>query len=178
MSATETAGPDREQVLTALRRRIVAFAASRLPRDVAEDLAQEVLVLLTRKYPHLSAPEDLVPLSLRIVRFKMSSHWRKNRRRGEVQVESLEELHPEDTRPDPERVTQHRLSVERMRTAFAKLEGRCRELFQLKLAGLSFPDIQKQMGAASINTVYTWDSRCRKRLLDLMGGTWEAGEVR
>ena len=29
------------------------------------------------------------------------------------------------------------------------------------------------MGAQSINTVYTWDFRCRKHLLELMGGDWE-----
>jgi RNA polymerase sigma-70 factor (ECF subfamily) len=28
----------------------------------------------------------------------------------------------------------------------------------------------------SINTVYTWDFRCRKNLLELMGGNWEAGK--
>ena len=56
------------------------------------------------------------------------------------------------------------------------MEGRCRELLKLKLSGLSFPEIQKRMSAASINTIYTWDSRCRTRLLELMGGSWEAGE--
>jgi RNA polymerase sigma-70 factor (ECF subfamily) len=30
------------------------------------------------------------------------------------------------------------------------------------------------MGAGSINTVYTWDFRCRQHLLELMGGSWEA----
>ena len=167
---------DREQVLANLRRRIVGFAASRLGRDTAEDLAQEVLVLLTQKYPHVHAPEDLLPLSLRIARYKMSSHWRRNKRRGEVQVESLEDLQPVDPRPDPEEVAGRRHTVEKLQAAFAQLEGRCRELFQLKLSGLAFPEIQIRMSAASINTIYTWDSRCRKRLLDLMGGSWTAGE--
>jgi RNA polymerase sigma-70 factor (ECF subfamily) len=26
---------------------------------------------------------------------------------------------------------------------------------------------------SAINTVYTWDHRCRKNLLELMGGDWE-----
>ena len=43
----------REEVLARLRERIVTFAASHLSRDVAEDLAQEVLILLYEKYPHL-----------------------------------------------------------------------------------------------------------------------------
>lgn len=29
------------------------------------------------------------------------------------------------------------------------------------------------MNQTSINTIYTWDLRCRKQLLDLMGGSWE-----
>ena len=29
------------------------------------------------------------------------------------------------------------------------------------------------MGVPAINTVYTWDHRCRKNLLELMGGDWE-----
>ena len=50
-----------------------------------------------------------------------------------------------------------------------------REIFRLKLLGRSFSEIQKEMGAASINTVYTWDARCRKHLED-MGGHWERRE--
>jgi RNA polymerase sigma-70 factor (ECF subfamily) len=30
------------------------------------------------------------------------------------------------------------------------------------------------MGAATINTVYTWDFRCRQELLERLGGSWEA----
>ena len=67
----------REEVLTKLRERIVAFAASHIARDAAEDLAQEVLMLLHEKYAHLESPEDLLPLSLRIMRFKMMSLRRK-----------------------------------------------------------------------------------------------------
>jgi RNA polymerase sigma-70 factor (ECF subfamily) len=44
---------------------------------------------------------------------------------------------------------------------------------RLKLQGKAFPEIQKIMGAAAINTIYTWDHRCRKNLLEAMGGSWE-----
>jgi RNA polymerase sigma-70 factor (ECF subfamily) len=50
---------------------------------------------------------------------------------------------------------------------------RCRELFRLKLEGRSFPEIREKMGTKSINTIYTWDFRCRKELLERMGGSWE-----
>lgn len=51
----------REQLLTGLRERIVAYAASRVGRDFAEDLAQEVLLVLEAKYGYLESVEDLVP---------------------------------------------------------------------------------------------------------------------
>src|SRR6185369_11978527 len=74
---------ERDEILAKLRERIVLFAASHISRDVAEDLAQEVLMLLHEKYAHLERPEDLLPLSLQIVRFKIMSLRRKAVRRGE-----------------------------------------------------------------------------------------------
>jgi len=47
-------------------------------------------------------------------------------------------------------------------------------MFRLKLEGHSFPEIMTILGERSINTIYTWDLRCRKQLLALMGGRWEA----
>ena len=63
--------------------------------------------------------------------------------------------------------------LERLAHALSRLDKRSRELMRLKLQGKSFPEIQKIMGVASINTVYTWDFRCRQRLLELMGGDGE-----
>ena len=73
----------RDEILARLRERIVAFAASRLQRDVAEDVAQEVMLLLHTKYSEVTGLEDLVPLSLQIARFKIASFRRKAHRRGE-----------------------------------------------------------------------------------------------
>jgi RNA polymerase sigma-70 factor (ECF subfamily) len=53
---------------------------------------------------------------------------------------------------------------------------RCRKLFALKLEGKSYTEIQAILGVGSINTVYTWDFRCRKHLMELMGGSWEASK--
>ncbi len=61
--------------------------------------------------------------------------------------------------------------------ALKLLEPRCREMFRLKLEDRSFAEIQAVFGARSINTIYTWDARCRQRLLELMGGRWEAGRL-
>jgi RNA polymerase sigma-70 factor (ECF subfamily) len=164
---------DRNRTLALLRERIVAFAASRLQRDAAEDLAQEVLVVLEQKYQQVEALEELVPLALRILRFKMLGHHRKSARRGEYRQVSVEDLPLADPEPDPETLAERRQARERLREAMLKLEGRCREIFRLKLEGKTFPEIQGILGASSLNTVYTWDFRCRRQLLKLMGGRWE-----
>ena len=57
---------DRAAILSRLRERMVAFAASRSAGAHAEDLAQEVLVLIHEKYAHLDRLEDLLPLAFQI----------------------------------------------------------------------------------------------------------------
>ena len=65
-----------------------------------------------------------------------------------------------------ERVTQ-------LIAALQQLGERCQKIFRLKLEGHTFPEIMNIFGERSINTIYTWDLRCRKQLLALMGGKWE-----
>lgn len=164
---------EREEVLTKLRERIVVFAASHVSRDVAEDLAQEVLMLLHEKYAHLERPEDLLPLSLQIVRFKIMGLRRKAVRRGEYNQVSITDIQLPDLDANPADYVERKEMLERLTRAIGQLGERCRELIRLKLQGKSFLEIQKIMGASAINTVYTWDHRCRKNLLELMGGDWE-----
>ncbi len=163
----------REEVLAQLRERIVRFAASHIARETAEDLAQEVMMLLHEKYAHLERPEDLVPLSLQIARFKMMSWRRKAVRHGEYSQVSIEDLPLPDLGASPSDALERKEMLERLETALAQLGERCRELFRLKLEGKTFPEIQKILGVGAINTLYTWDHRCRKHLLDLMGGSWD-----
>lgn len=167
---------EREEILLSLRERIVAFAASRISRDIAEDLAQEVLIVLHEKYGHVSRIEDLLPLSLQIVRFKLVALRRKAQRRGEYTQVSTADIQVPDLESNPAEYVERKQMLEKLQAALRKLGERCRELFRLKLEGKSFGEIQKRMGAASINTIYTWDFRCRKHLLELMGGRWEVGE--
>jgi RNA polymerase sigma-70 factor (ECF subfamily) len=163
----------REEVLAKLRERIVAFAASHLSRDVAEDLAQEVLILLHEKYAHLEKAEDLLPLSLQIVRFKIMSLRRKSVRRGEYTQVSITDIPLPDLDANPADQAERKQMMEHLSRAMGQLGERCRNLMRLKLQGKSFPEIQKIMGVAAINTIYTWDHRCRKNLMELMGGDWE-----
>ena len=43
----------RDQILASLRERILAFATLRVSKEHAEDLTQDVLVVLHEKYPHV-----------------------------------------------------------------------------------------------------------------------------
>jgi RNA polymerase sigma-70 factor (ECF subfamily) len=154
----------------------VAFAASRIQRDAAEDLAQEVLIVLQEKYPHVSRVEELVPLSLEIARFKILALRRKVVRRAENTAVSIDDVSVPDHRDDPEGAYRKAERIDRLKAALAGMGDRCRELMRLKLEGHSFPEIQAILGVRSINTVYTWDARCRRELLERLGGAWEKAE--
>jgi RNA polymerase sigma-70 factor, ECF subfamily len=164
---------NRDQILGGLRERILAFATLRLSRERAEDLTQDVLSLLHEKYAHVTELTELVPLAFQILRFKMLDAHRKALRRGEYNQESVEDLSLADPGDDPAAQLEQKQRVDRLMAALAKLGERCRELFKWKLEGKSFPEIQRLMGQNSVNTIYTWDSRCRKQLMALMGDSWE-----
>ena len=164
---------DREAILSKIRERMVAFATSRVSGEGAEDLAQEVLVVLHEKYPRVTELTELLPLSFQILRFKMLEAHRKSLRRGEYNQVPLDDPPLADPGPDPETDTSRKRMLERLSAAMNQLGQRCRELFKLKLQGKTFPEIQSLMGQRSINTIYTWDYRCRKQLLDSLGGAWE-----
>ena len=164
---------DRDSVLTSLRERIVAFATSRISREQAEDMTQEVLSLLHEKYAHVTDLTELVPLAFQVLRYKMLDAHRKALRRGEYNQESVDALSLAANDASPEAQLDQKQRVERLMAALAQLGERCRELFRWKLEGKSFPEIQTLMGQTSINTIYTWDLRCRKQLMALMGSSWE-----
>ena len=164
---------NREKTLTSLRERILAFATLRISRAQAEDLTQEVLVVLHEKYPNVGDLTELVPLAFQVLRFKMLDAHRKSLRRGEYNQESVDDLPLADPGDGPATQLDQKQRVDRLLAAMAQLGDRCRELFKWKLEGNSFPEIQKLMNQTSINTIYTWDLRCRKQLLSLLGGSWE-----
>lgn len=164
---------DRDQILVCLRERILAFATLRVSKDRAEDLVQDVLLVLHDKYAPVTELTELVPLAFQILRFKMLDAHRKSFRRGEYNQESVDELPLADPGDDPAQQLERKQTVERLVQAMDQLGARCRELFTWELEGKSFPEIQKLMGQNSVNSIYTWDLRCRKQLLSLMGGSWE-----
>jgi RNA polymerase sigma-70 factor (ECF subfamily) len=164
---------EREEILSGLRERIVAFAASRWSREVAEDLAQEVFIVLHEKYGQVRELSELLPLSFQILRFKMLDFHRKSLRRGEYNQVAIEDLPLRDPKGNPGAELEHKQRVEQVISAMTRLSPRCRQLFRWKLEGKSFAEIQALLKQRSINTIYTWDFRCRKHLLELMGESQE-----
>jgi RNA polymerase sigma-70 factor (ECF subfamily) len=160
---------ERDQILERLRERIFRFAASRLSKDAAEDLAQEVLLVLHEKYASLERVEDLLPVSLEIARFKIIALRRKVVRRGEHTQVSVDDLPLAGAEEDPFDHAARREQLDRLESALKELGERCRSLMRLKLEGHTFPEIQKKLGVATLNTLYTWDFRCRKQLMDKLG---------
>ena len=162
-----------EEILRKLRERIVGFAASRIERDAAEDVAQEVLMVLHEKYRHVERLEELLPLSFQIVRFKLLALRRKAARHGERGQVSVDDLQLPEPGLDPAEEAERREMRDRLIEAMGRLGERCRRLLAMKLEGKTFSEIQAAMGARTLNTVYTWDFRCRRQLMEWMGGDWE-----
>ena len=164
---------DQDAILSKIRERMVAFATSRLSGEGAEDLAQEVLTVLHEKYAHITDLADLLPLSFQVLRFKMLDLHRKTFRRGEYNQAPIEDCPLPDQGDNPETLLARKQRVDLLTKSLKQLGQRCQDMFRWKLQGKTFPEIQRLMGQRSINTIYTWDARCRKQLLGIMGGSWE-----
>jgi RNA polymerase sigma-70 factor, ECF subfamily len=117
--------------------------------------------------------EELLPLSLQIVRLKMSALRRKTARRGEYTSVSVDDTPLPDGAADPAQLFERNQLHARLIKAIGEMEDRCREMFRMKLEGKTFEEIREALGVHSINTIYTWDSRCRKKLIEKLGGTWD-----
>jgi len=158
---------DRSDILALLRERIVRYAASHLQgsADLAQDVAQEVLLVLHEKYGELNRAEDLLPVSLEIARLKIWSARRKSSWRGEDRAANVDDLPLRSGEDDPYEQAARRETLSRLESALVQLGERCRELYRLKLEGHSFAEIQVRLKVSSLNTLYTWDFRCRKQLL-------------
>jgi DNA-directed RNA polymerase specialized sigma24 family protein len=108
---------DRDHILNALRERILAFATLRVSRTQAEDLTQEVLVVLHEKYPRVTELTELVPLAFQVLRFKMLDAHRKSLRRGEYYQESVDDLPLADPGDDPATQLDQKQRVDRLLAA-------------------------------------------------------------
>ncbi len=169
---------EQNPILPRLRERIVRFAASKVSREAAEDVAQETMLVLLEKYSSVERPEELVPLAIEIARLKIWGARRKATRRGENTQVNIDAVPLANGEADPFELAARRERLDQLETALKGLGERCRELFRLKLQGMKFPEIREVLKVDSLNTLYTWDFRCRKQLLEAMGGSWEKAAAR
>ena len=160
----EAVPSSRAAILARLRERIVAFAASRYAGAHAEDLAQEVLMLLHEKYGHLDRIEDLLPLAFQILRFKLAAHRRKAARRGEYDAVDVDVFPPISDAPDPATVLERKELLAKLMGGIARMGERCRELFRLKLQGRWW----------RINADDEFDQLLAGLQRGALGGSWQA----
>jgi len=169
----------REEVLARVRARILGLARARLssPAD-AEDLAQETMLVLTTKYAHVAAPEELIALGVQTLVYKRAAFWRKLKRRREKGETALaaddsgaDPLDGPSGAPDPEAEARSKQRLSMLVEAVSRLEGRCREIFRRKLEGASYVEIAADLGRP-VNTIYSWDYRCHERLKTALAENW------
>lgn len=158
----------REDAISRLRERIVGFAASRMGREAAEDLAQETLLVLERRYRNVEREDEMVAVAFQILRFQMAGWRRKAVRHGEPWAVTVEDLPLADPKASPETLAVRQEFKERLLAALAELGDRCRMILRMKLQDKSFEEIRRHFQVESINTIYTWDLRCRQQLKTLL----------
>ena len=122
-------------------------------------------MVLEEKYRHVTTVEELLPLAFEIMRFKLMGWRNRDTRRGETTQLDVTEIPLADPSPGQDILIDRQRRLDLLTTALAGMGERCRNIFRWRLEGKGFPEIQKLLGADSINTVYTWDARCRKELL-------------
>jgi RNA polymerase sigma factor (sigma-70 family) len=159
---------EEDQTLVSVRKRVLGYARKRLAPEDAEDLVQDALVLLVTKYAHVSDPTERVKVAAQIVANMTSSRWRRSGRRGERTAVDAADVPLEDGRPGPEELLAKRQLVDRLRSAVDRLRGRHREVLRLRLEDRTSQEIAEILGA-NLNTVYSWEHRCLKKLRELMG---------
>jgi RNA polymerase sigma-70 factor (ECF subfamily) len=155
----------REETLSAIRDRILRAWTYKVSKDVAEDVAQETLLLLETKYRHVMNDPDLVKLS-----FTISTHVYQTIRR---KMKVGRELPPTEgwNPPDPGHSQEYQTLLSSIRSRISQLTGRCPELLGLYLSGYTPEEIRDRMGAMRTGTVYVWTHRCVESLREKLGVT-------
>lgn len=171
LTSMSSAPSPQPEPLAIVRERIVRYAASRIGSANAEDLAQEAVIVLMRKYSEVRRIEELLAIGMKTMKFMMLGHRRKMRSSGLDGAAQVEELQLPSLQPDASEILERREMADRFAAAVSKLGERCRDLIRHKLEGRTYDEIRTLMGAKTLAAVYTWDFRCREQIRGRMGGT-------
>jgi RNA polymerase sigma factor (sigma-70 family) len=138
-SIPEPVSADLEAVYAELRRRILA-TLRRIRPHRAEDLAQEVMLILVRKYSHLRDPKDLLPVAFAIMHFVVRDDRRKR---------------PEDPLPEvlfaadgfnSEKRAILEAGLDRLEQAVLELGGKDKSVTEMRLQGCPDKQIAEHLG--------------------------------
>jgi RNA polymerase sigma-70 factor (ECF subfamily) len=155
---------ERNQLFSSLRKRIVGAIARRFGYERAEDMAQRVMVVLLRRYPHLTKEEDLTKVAFTI-KAKVGLEEFSRRQPLQEPENGWEQLI--DAKPTPESAVIQREVFNRLQAGIAKLGERCKELIRYRLSDMESKEIAGIL-KMSLATLFVTEKRCRDRLKKFM----------
>jgi len=141
-----------------------------MSRADAEDLAQDVCMVLLQKYNQVANKEELLRLAYTILMKLRIGRWRRVARRGENTAKSVDDLPLKDPGDDPETVLRRKEFAEKIGKAIRSLGEPCRTVLLLKFQKHDTAYIQRAIGAPTENAVFLRLSRCRDKLDQKLGG--------
>lgn len=123
-----------ETALGQIQKTIVRIAANKLRRSGdAEDVAQDVVIVLTQKYSEVNDVDELLKLAKATMQNKVLSIWSRLGRRKHVDLGEGPDL--VDPGPDPERVAWIRKRAEIFATVLKNIDEPCRTILRMKAQG-------------------------------------------
>lgn len=168
LQAVPASNPERDSVLEQVRGCVVRYVAGRNP-EWADDIAQEVMLLIHVRYPHLEKTHDLLPLGITIARLKIYEFQRRRTRGGAQFAEEFDAV--DSNSPSVEEQLIRKSAAERLRHGIRQLGVGCQQLLQMFLEGKKTDEMRGILGLTD-SAYYTRLCRCRQRLSLIMG--WSA----
>ena len=168
------------QLFSQLRVRILALVKQRIwntqmhaseIRQDAEDLTEDICLVILRKYKTASFPKGFMPWVFKVVRNKIGVYYqnRKRKERIEVSKVQVEELQVA-TDPDlPEQAIESQELDEMSFRAIKRLDRGCQAIIKALLQGEIKSHIREQKKLKHIGAIHVQIHRCRKRFIDLLG---------
>lgn len=154
----------REEILVRVRVRIVAYAASRVRSERAEDIAQETLMLIETRYSHVHDEPDLTKVGLKIAYYKVLESRRGPRIEGFADgPESEGAAPPVHPGLSPEELA----LVAQLKRQMANLSPECRDMWRYHLEGVDYDQIQRITGVNKNALFQRW-RRCRLALREMV----------
>lgn len=152
---------ERNELYETLRERIRIFLTSKVGEQMAQELTQQVLLVMWRKYADKTSPEEAVKIAVGIGKKLLLARFRDSRPIVDTPVD---EIPLADSRPLPgdEEDENPQVVVFREFLTSPRCTEQCRKLFQLDLAGIEIEQVMTRMNTSSKQDIFNWRHRCRK----------------